>query len=356
MLLFVELFELALIHSTAGRRRWRSDRRLAQAPRERTVPNRTESSSAGGAPTQRQRNRPSERQEGMSDPPDPPPSKQNLLTPLLEQVFPTPVSFFSQSATASINDVVPLCLHCLMIEAGCTPLSSKKNRPPAKWNAHEDEWIVEYRHEKDGATATFRLHCSLQRRSGRLFVHAEEIEEASGEKNIQVLGLQMTNYTKVVPEDTKGGAWGDYVKNERTLKEMFRQFIVKPLLAVSGRKALEGLREEVGAYQEVDGGAEGDVTNAEKAAAEGAGAACAASSSTKPAAEGRGEGEGVWACATRWGCVAGFQTHHRPESRSEAPGRRYRRSSETRSASERVRACERVADGVYTHLSRHLAE
>jgi hypothetical protein len=228
----------------------------------------------------------------MSDPPDPPPSKQNLLTPLLEQVFPTPVSFFSQSATASINDVVPLCLHCLMIEAGCTPLSSKKNRPPAKWNAHEDEWIVEYRHEKDGVTATFRLHCSLQRRSGRLFVHAEEIEETSGEKNIQVLGLQMTNYTKVVPEDTNGGAWGDYVKNERTLKEMFRQFIVKPLLAVSGRKALEGLREEVGAYQEVDGGAEGDVTNAEKAAAEGAGAACTASSSTKPAAEGRGEGEG----------------------------------------------------------------
>jgi len=226
------------------------------------------------------------------DPPDPPPNKQNLLTPLLEQVFPTPVSFFSQSATASINDVVPLCLHCLMIEAGCTPPSSKKNRPPAKWNAHEDEWIVEYRHEKDGVTATFRLHCSLQRRSGRLFVHAEEIEEASGEKNIQVLGLQMTNYTKVVPEDTNGGAWGDYVKNERTLKEMFRQFIVKPLLAVSGRKALEGLREEVGAYQEVDGGVDGDVKKAEKTAAEGAGAAgaaCTASSSTKPAGDDDGE-------------------------------------------------------------------
>lgn len=190
--------------------------------------------------------------------PSSPTAQVKLLTPLLERVFPTPVSFFSQSSAASANDIVPLCLHCLMIEAGCTPLASKKNRPPANWNKHQDEWVVEYRHEKDGVSTRFRLHCSLQQRSGRLFVHAEELTAEKtedvhvSEKNIQVLGLQLSNYTKIVPEDVKGDAWSDYVKNERTLKEMFRQFIVKPLLETSGRKALDGLREQGGAYDEVE--------------------------------------------------------------------------------------------------------
>ena len=186
-------------------------------------------------------------------------AKKNLVAPLLEQLYPTPVSFFSQS-NATSNDVVPLCLHCLMVEAGCTPLSSRNNRPPSNWNKHEDEWVVEYGHgvEINGALAktVFRLHCSLQRRSGRLFVHAEEIgdnvysgrgndsRQDAGTGNIQVLGLQLANYTQGIAENDQGGSWNSYIRNERTLKEMFRQFIVKPLLETSGRRALEGLREE----------------------------------------------------------------------------------------------------------------
>lgn len=180
-------------------------------------------------------------------------AKKNLVTPLLEQLFPTPVSFFART-NATSDDVVPLCLHCLMVEAGCSPRYSKDSRPPVSWNKHPDEWIIEYRHG-DAANGTLRLHCSLQRRTGRLFVHAQELvddpeparshgtDQDVSTRNIQVLGLQLTNYTKLANDDA-GGSWSDYVRNERTLKEMFRQFIVKPLLEASGRKALEGLREE----------------------------------------------------------------------------------------------------------------
>ena len=182
-------------------------------------------------------------------------ASKNLVTPLLERLFPTPVSFFART-NATSDDVVPLCLHCLMVEAGCSPRSSKDNRPPVSWNQHPDEWIIEYRH-RNAASGTLRLHCSLQRRSGRLFVHAEELvddpkltkaqerktDQDASARNIQVLGLQLTNYTRNVADDA-GGSWSDYVRNERTLKEMFLQFIVRPLLEASGMRALEGLREE----------------------------------------------------------------------------------------------------------------
>ncbi len=182
-------------------------------------------------------------------------ASKNLVTPLLERLFPTPVSFFART-NATSDDVVPLCLHCLMVEAGCSPRSSKDNRPPVSWNQHPDEWIIEYRHW-NAASGTLRLHCSLQRRSGRLFVHAEELvddpkltkaqerktDQDASARNIQVLGLQLTNYTRNVADDA-GGSWSDYVRNERTLKEMFLQFIVRPLLEASGMRALEGLREE----------------------------------------------------------------------------------------------------------------
>ena len=96
----------------------------------------------------------------------------------------------------------------------------------------------------------------------------QETDRDASEKNIQVLGLQLCNYTKHVADEDAGGSWNDYVRNERTLKEMFRQFIVKPLLEASGRRALEGLREEgrgmelyreasVGAH-EVEDGQEGE--------------------------------------------------------------------------------------------------
>ena len=112
-------------------------------------------------------------------------------------------------------------------------VAQKKKRiytPPKRWNTLEDEWVVLY--VREGCPHWFRLHCALQRSTGRLFVHACETDEQGAPKpsNIQVLGLQLSNYT--CQNDTgsvSGDSWKGYIHNERTLREMFREFVMDPL-------------------------------------------------------------------------------------------------------------------------------
>lgn len=74
--------------------------------------------------------------------------------------------------------------------------------PPKDWNVFEDEWVVIY--ARAGSPSVFRLHCALQAATGRLFVHASELEENGVPKpsNIQVLGLQLLNYVNTDREDS----------------------------------------------------------------------------------------------------------------------------------------------------------
>lgn len=78
--------------------------------------------------------------------------------------------------------------------------------PPTNWNTeHEAEWVIIYC--RKGALRKFRLHCSLQSATDRLFVHACELTATHEpvSDNIQVMGLQMGNYVSVDAYNT--GAW-----------------------------------------------------------------------------------------------------------------------------------------------------
>lgn len=64
----------------------------------------------------------------------------------------------------------------------------KGYQPPRDiWREHPNEWVIEY--TREGSSRCFRLHCSLQPATGRMFVHASELKEVKGEPlrdNIQV--------------------------------------------------------------------------------------------------------------------------------------------------------------------------
>jgi hypothetical protein len=98
------------------------------------------------------------------------------------------------------SDALVLCLHCLLVEAGFESHGKRIGKspdyypPPQDWRQLENEWIISY--TRCGAKNTFRLHCSLQTTTARLFIHASEcIEGVPRRENIQVLGLQLSNYT-----------------------------------------------------------------------------------------------------------------------------------------------------------------
>lgn len=78
--------------------------------------------------------------------------------------------------------------------------------PPSNWNRqHQDEWVITY--TRENAARRFRLHCSLQAATDRLFVHACELAD-NGEPvsdNIQVMGLQLGNYVNM--EGYKTSPW-----------------------------------------------------------------------------------------------------------------------------------------------------
>lgn len=107
------------------------------------------------------------------------------------------------------------------------PVPPASYAPPKGWNALEDEWVISYVRSK--SPSVFRLHCALQVVTGRMFVHASELDDSGMPMptNIQVLGLQLSNYAPQGAKDSD--TWEDCIQNERTLEEMFREFVLQPL-------------------------------------------------------------------------------------------------------------------------------
>ena len=139
----------------------------------------------------------------------------------------------------------------LLVQDGFEPLDAKGRArpgswaPPADWNGRfEHEWVFSY--ARTGAARHFRLHCSLQAQTGRMFIHARcghnigatpspraggptfrstgclqpalpsprrhpprselDSDGMPAKENIQVMGLQLANY---VPDLSKcaGASW-----------------------------------------------------------------------------------------------------------------------------------------------------
>ena len=169
-------------------------------------------------------------------------SRPSYLATLLRKAYPTVQEFvIDNTDDATSADIIVLCLHCMMVEQGFTPLelenqASSSYTPPTGWNSLQDEWIVTY--TRTYSPNKFRLHCAMQATTGRLFVHASEQEVSTDgsvsmkASNIQVLGLQLGNYAAFpqgeVPVDATR-SWEECLKNERTLKEMFHEFVLVPL-------------------------------------------------------------------------------------------------------------------------------
>jgi hypothetical protein len=119
-----------------------------------------------------------------------------------------------------------------MVDSGFITLNPKNApikgfAPPANWRQHPQEWIIQYTRPK--AVSSFVLRCSLQEATGRLFIHASEsgADSMPRRENIQVLGLQLVNYAS--KERCEGKSWVGAIDSERTLKEMFTEFVSKPL-------------------------------------------------------------------------------------------------------------------------------
>lgn len=80
---------------------------------------------------------------------------------------------------------------------------------PADWNQLEHVWVFEY--SRPGADNKFRLACSLQSTTRRMFIHAAEVDQGSeGEPlqdNICVMGLQLDNYVPAGDRCSKSTSW-----------------------------------------------------------------------------------------------------------------------------------------------------
>lgn len=183
-----------------------------------------------------------------------------LPTALLKTAYPEgPKQFLKQAQgtkdqSGGNADAIVFCLHCMMVENGFVALPSfDRDLDPSKealtrtallasskrfttyslpkdWNALEDEWVIVY--ARESSPSWFRLHCALQRATGRLFVHAcetETLQSAPKPSNIQVLGLQLANYHVETQQAKDSDSWDDYVTNGRTLREMFKEFVLEPL-------------------------------------------------------------------------------------------------------------------------------
>lgn len=176
--------------------------------------------------------------------------RQISLADLLCRSYATPGDFMKTYVGAGSADVIALCLHCMMVDYGFTPLDmddTKKPlvensfKPPSGWNSLQDEWIITYLRES--SPSRFRLHCAVQASTGRLFVHASESDlSVDGPvtmkaSNIQVLGLQLENYVFDLAGVDTPSSWEECVKNERTLKEMFNEFVMIPLWGNASRDA-----------------------------------------------------------------------------------------------------------------------
>lgn len=184
-------------------------------------------------------------------------SRPSYLATLLRKAYPTVQEFAIDNTDATSADIIVLCLHCMMVDQGFTPLELENKAslytPPNGWNSLQDEWIVTY--TRTYSPNNFRLHCAMQAMTGRLFVHASEQEVSTDgsvsmkASNIQVLGLQLGNYAAFsdgeVPVDATR-SWEECLKNERTLKEMFHEFVLVPLWsnATQENKVLQPLCDD----------------------------------------------------------------------------------------------------------------
>ncbi|KAG2495429.1 hypothetical protein HYH03_006376 [Edaphochlamys debaryana] len=112
--------------------------------------------------------------------------------------------------------------------------------PPKDWNGmYLDQWIFEY--TTPGKANKFTLHCSLQNKSKRMYIHASE---DSNPTNVCVLGLQLDNY---VPNpallkagwtaaagdagDAAGNGGSFAVVHCLKMKSLFTEYVITPLLA-----------------------------------------------------------------------------------------------------------------------------
>lgn len=150
---------------------------------------------------------------------------------LLSSAVPNPTPSVSNGGALS------LALSCFMIEPGGFELLDQNGKgqgksnfaPPPSWAAASSTlWTFDF--IKGGAL--FRLSCSLQASTNRMFIHAAEINTNGElvESNIQVLGLQLENY--VVPSRlSETNTWEGVISNELALKEMFQMYIMQPLWA-----------------------------------------------------------------------------------------------------------------------------
>lgn len=99
--------------------------------------------------------------------------------------------------------------------------------PPGLWRQYPNEWLFAY--TRPGSGSTFLLRCSLQDATGKMFIHASELdtEYAPKKDNIQLLGLLLPNYIDV--EQCSGMSWEGAVQNEETMRGLFAQYISGPL-------------------------------------------------------------------------------------------------------------------------------
>lgn len=168
-------------------------------------------------------------------------ARPSYLSTLLRKAYPTIKDFLNATSGATSADVIMLCLHCMMVDDGFTALDMETYKPirsyapPPGWNSLQEEWIVTYQRGQN--PNRFRLHCAIQSSTGRVFVHASEQEVSTDgtacikASNIQVLGIQLENYAYAEVELTRTQSWENCLKNERTLKEMFQEFVLLPLWA-----------------------------------------------------------------------------------------------------------------------------
>lgn len=128
--------------------------------------------------------------------------------------------------------VLALACHVVMVHAGLQSTlpsgahPANKYAPRANWTREfKDEWRFSY--AAPGCKRnSLLLHCSLQRASGRMLVHAVELGNPT---NDHLLGLLLPKY---VPDDTQLSqpSWAGVVHNTDALVPMLRQHILEPLL------------------------------------------------------------------------------------------------------------------------------
>ncbi|GIL78016.1 hypothetical protein Vretimale_7351 [Volvox reticuliferus] len=162
-----------------------------------------------------------------------------MLIQLLEKACPRP----SYLAPTDGGPILALALHCLMVNDGFILASeggqsiadpATRFLPQKDWNGKLlDQWIFFY--TKPGKARKFTLHCSLQGRTKRMFIHASEENNLA---NICVLGLQLENYISR-PNTLASNSWRAppgqelVVRNAAKMSGLMTEHVIQPLLQMA---------------------------------------------------------------------------------------------------------------------------